>query len=84
MLEVNNNSQIVTRDDFILLVQQLLEEIDKNPKTWSNNTLHSFVSAIAAWVDDMDGYYLNTGQPVPDQVSWKVFADILCAARFYS
>jgi len=31
----------------------------------------------------MDGYYLNMGQPVPKNIDWKLFANILMAAKMY-
>ena len=39
--------------------------------------------SLAAWAEDMDGYYLNAGGPVPEQPTWKTLADMLLAARIY-
>ncbi|MGY5360334.1 DUF7660 family protein [Cronobacter dublinensis] len=39
---------------------------------------------MASWIEDMDGYYLNKGLPVPDHnVNWAFIADILRAAKVY-
>jgi len=38
---------------------------------------------MEAWVNDMEGYYLNSNQPVPKQPSWKTIADILYASKMY-
>lgn len=29
------------------------------------------------------GYYVNMGRPVPEQVNWRVFAEILIGGRVY-
>ncbi|MGH7970069.1 MAG: DUF7660 family protein, partial [Limisphaerales bacterium] len=42
-----------------------------------------FLEALGAWVQDMDGYYRNQGKPVPEQLDWKTFSDILMAAKMY-
>ena len=35
------------------------------PEEWENRDLPSYLEAIAAWVDDMDGYYRNLGEDSP-------------------
>jgi hypothetical protein len=39
--------------------------------------------AMAGWIHDMDGHYQNTGQNLSELPPWRVFADILMAARIY-
>jgi hypothetical protein len=41
------------------------------------------LEALAAWVEDMDGYYLNQGKAVPEKPDWKHVADMLMAAKLY-
>ena len=41
------------------------------------------LEAIESWTDDMEGYYENTNQPIPQNINWKIFADILMAATMY-
>ena len=41
------------------------------------------LEALAAWVDDMEGYYLNIGKPITEKPDWQMFADILVAAKIY-
>jgi hypothetical protein len=31
----------------------------------------------------MEGYYINKNIPIPENVSWKTFADILMGATMY-
>jgi hypothetical protein len=76
-------NKIKTRDDFIQFLSLLLADLKGQPHYWENNTLESYLEALASWTEDMDGYYINTSQPVPQDVNWKVFADILMAATMY-
>jgi len=45
--------------------------------------LESFLGALASWVEDMDGYYQNQGREVPPTPTWKMFGEMLAAARVY-
>ena len=71
-----------SRDDFIAAVHEMRSDQLHNPAAWENHDLPSFLAAIAAWTEDMDGYYANIGQPVPDN-PWQLMADILRAAKCY-
>jgi hypothetical protein len=74
---------IQSRGDFVCFVRALLQDLDRDPGQWENLDLRSYLDALAAWVEDMDGYYQNKGEPVPEQPSWKVLGNILLAAKFY-
>ncbi|MFJ3226966.1 hypothetical protein ACIPJS_26990 [Streptomyces sp. NPDC086783] len=45
--------------------------------------LSSFLEALAAWVDDADGWYRNTGRELPPGGDWTFFARALQAATAY-
>lgn len=74
---------IRSREDFVSFVRMLLFDLRDNAEEWENNVLESYLEAIAAWVDDMEGYYQNRGEPVPEYPTWKTFAEILLAAKIY-
>ena len=54
-----------SREDLIAVVNALRSDLEHNPEAWENSDLSSFLEALARWVEDMDGYYQNMGQPVP-------------------
>lgn len=82
--ELTMNLQTVRcRDDFVRFIQDLARSIEEKPEDWTNADLVSFLNALAAWVADMDGYYRNLGQPVPDQPNWQTLGQMLLAARVY-
>ncbi len=83
---MNLNEQVNTihsREDFVSFARGLLHNLRENPASWENRDLESYLDAIAAWVEDMDGYYENRGEPVPWQPNWRVLGQILLAAKFY-
>ena len=81
LAELNNS--IGSREDFVAFVKAMSKDLRENPSTWENTNLESFLEALGSWVEDMDGYYINQGKPVPTQPDWKVAADMLMAARTY-
>jgi hypothetical protein len=83
---MNLNKQVNTidsREDFVSFVRSLLYNLKEEPDSWENCDIGSYLEAIAGWVEDMDGYYTNQGEPVPQQLNWKVLGQILLAAKFY-
>jgi hypothetical protein len=74
---------IQSREDFVRFARSLARTVDQDPEAWENNDLQSFLRAMASWVEDMDGYYRNVGEPTPEAPSWKVLGQILAAATVY-
>ncbi len=81
--EMEAVQQIRSREDFAAFVRLLLRNREAKPGEWENRDLPTFLDALAAWVEDMDGYYRNLGQPLPDQPSWKMLGQMLLAAKVY-
>jgi hypothetical protein len=80
---VDQIENIRTREDLIVFLQELHQDHRDNPQAWDNNTLELFLEALAAWAQDMDGFYLNQKLPVPEKPEWKTFAHMLVAATMY-
>ncbi len=74
---------IKTKEDFVKFVAVLVRELKTNPNNWENKTLGDYLEALQSWTEDIEGYYLNNNLPVPENVSWKIFADMLIAATMY-
>ncbi|TAE39885.1 MAG: hypothetical protein EAZ70_04805 [Runella slithyformis] len=76
-------TKISTKGDFIKFLEVFLEDLKSNSNEWENTSLSSYIEAMAAWTDDMEGYYTNNNLEIPDNINWKVFANILVAAAIY-
>jgi len=78
-----NTKEIRSKEDFIKFVGDLILDLKTNPNTWENKNLDAYLDALQRWTGDMEGYYINNNLPVPENVNWRIFADILMAARMY-
>ena len=72
---------IETKADFICFIELLINDLKS--AEWTNNSLESYLQAMADWTEDMEGYYQNNNIPIPQKIDWKVFANILIAAKMY-
>lgn len=75
--------EITTKKDFVIFLRALKKDYLENLSSWKNNDIETFLQAMASWVEDMDGFYINQGLPVPEKLDWKVFADILMGGKLY-
>jgi hypothetical protein len=74
--------RIESRQELIDLIFKLLDENDA--VEWPNETAHSFLQALAAWLNDAEGFYKNIKEARdPNAASWQLFADALQAASVY-
>jgi hypothetical protein len=74
---------IKSKADLVEFVRALGDDLRERPEAWENATLERYLSALASWLEDSDGYYQNQGRPVPESPSWRDVADMLMAAKMY-
>lgn len=67
---------IRSKADFLTFMQQFLPEIE-------DTSVRDYLEALTAWTHDMDGYYQNTGKPVPENINWDFIASLLYAGSIY-
>ena len=73
---------VETREDFQVFLRVLAEDFRVHGEKWENAHLGRYLEALAAWAEDMDGYFRNRGETAPSP-SWRLFAQMLVAARVY-
>jgi hypothetical protein len=84
MMELREQAEkIQTREDLVLFIHHLVRDLRQCPERWENTSLDAYLGAIAAWVQDMEGYYRNRGETPPQHPTWKQIGEILLAARIY-
>ncbi len=84
MIDFNQKiNEINNKEDFVNFVVLLISNLNNNPNEWTNRTLPEYLESIASWTEDMEGYYKNNHIPIPENINWKVFANILIAAKMY-
>jgi hypothetical protein len=75
--------QVRSRADLATFIGALLADLRERPDEWENRDLNDFLEALKAWILDMDGYYQNIGEKMPEQPGWKIIGQMLLAARIY-
>jgi hypothetical protein len=83
MGEFERIEAIRTSGDLAKFVAGMAKEYREDPTGWENADLHSFLEALAGWIDDMGGYYKNLDLPFPATPEWKTLALMLSAAKVY-
>ena len=76
--------KIQTRAELIAFIDDVIRDHDANGQNWENRDIRSYLEAMAAWLEDCDGYYQNVGPSRDvDEPHWQIFADAVAAARVY-
>ncbi|MET8562477.1 hypothetical protein ABZV75_18425 [Streptomyces flaveolus] len=75
--------RVGSREDLAAFVRSLCRRHAEEGSSWENADLPSFLEALAAWIDDADGWYGNAGRELPPNGDWTFFARALQAATMY-
>jgi hypothetical protein len=71
-----------SKEELISLLFELLD--DNDAIEWDNDTVYSYLQAMAAWLRDCDSYYKNQRiQLDTESPSWRLIGDMLQAASVY-
>jgi hypothetical protein len=72
--------EVRSKEELITLIFELLD--DNDAIEWKNDTAYTFLQAMAAWLEDADGFYKNANLKVDaKEPSWQLLADAMQAAR---
>ena len=81
---VEKGEAVASKADFTEFVRLFLHNYRNHPEEWENGSLDQFLQGLVGFVENMEGYYQNVGIAVNlERPNWRVFADILLAARVY-
>ncbi|MCX4870529.1 MULTISPECIES: hypothetical protein [unclassified Streptomyces] len=83
MDSLNDTTWVTTRADLVSCIRQLGQEAQAPSRGWENRSLDRYLEALSAWTNDMDSYFINRGEPVPESPDWGLIAVMLRAACFY-
>ncbi|MCX4966695.1 hypothetical protein OHA98_17980 [Streptomyces sp. NBC_00654] len=83
MNSLNDTTWVTTRADLVSYIRQLSQEAGVPSSGWENQSLDRYLEALSSWTNDMDGYFINRGESVPDRPDWSLIASMLRAACFY-
>lgn len=74
---------IQSRKDFIEFAEALLHDFKNDPGSWENPDLERYLDALGAVVNGLEGLYMNRGEELPEQPTWKILGEILLTAAIY-
>ena len=74
---------VATAEELATFVLALRADLLANEDAWENPTLERFLEALAAYLDDLNGWLANRGEPVPAEPTWKLVVHVLEGARLY-
>ena len=75
-------NRIKTKHDFDYFLKSFVAECADPNSNWDNSTLLEFLSGMAIFSAEIEGYYHNHGHDTDVNIpTWRMFAEILCAAR---
>ncbi len=75
--------EVRTREDFARFARALAQDFREQPSRWENDRVDRYLAAVASFSEDLDGYFLNRGEAVPEGLDWRTAAMILAAASVY-
>ena len=74
-------ASVNSRESLIVFMQRFLRYDDD--RKWENKETSTYLDALVAVVDGIDGLYENRGEILPETPTWKMIAEILTAATVY-
>jgi hypothetical protein len=76
-------NKVRTKEDFLRFLNLFIKDLSNNKQLWENDNLEDYLEGMESWIENMDGYYQNMALPIPKNIDWNVFANILFAAKMY-
>lgn len=77
------SEDVTTREDLADFIRGLREDLAENAEQSENPDLDRYLEALGAVVEDLEGRFMNRGEAVPTEPSWRLVAEILDAATVY-
>lgn len=69
--------KIKNKNDFLNFVNEFVISDD------NQDCLNDYLESIMSWVEDMEGYYKNTGNKMPDSIDWSFIAMLFYVGKIY-
>lgn len=70
---------VLSKADLVRFLAQMSARVD----SFDNQDLGEFLESASGWLADMDGYFKNRGEPLPENPNWSLFASIIAAGAIY-
>ena len=71
--------KISDKESFLLFMVLFMEDM----KTNNEQSLDNYLESMYCWIDDMEGYYMNTKQSIPN-IDWSFIATVIYVGKIYN
>ncbi|MEO6393249.1 MAG: hypothetical protein ABIP75_15470 [Pyrinomonadaceae bacterium] len=75
--------KIRTREDLIEFIRALELDFNVDNSNWRNGSLPNYLERMAASIEDSTNCSRFVGEEVSPTPTWKYFADMLIAPKYY-
>ena len=79
----NKIENVSNKQQFLEFVNLLSTDYQKNIDEWENKSIDLFLQAIEGWMEDMEGFYENSGLDTPKNIVWKLLSIMLYVGKIY-
>jgi hypothetical protein len=72
-----------SREDLVRFLRDLSAEVEAGDVRTTNRSPAAILEAASAWLQDMDGFFINHGKEPPTEPSWELIAHTFAASLLY-
>lgn len=76
-------NSIESKSDFLEFLLELQKDSDLNTQEWENKDIADYLGGIRSWIEDMDGYFLNSKKDIPSNINWGFIATLFYVGKLY-
>jgi len=69
--------KIKNKNDFLAFIKEFVISDDNQAR------LNEYLESMMSWVEDMEGFYQNTGKKIPDSIDWSFIATLFYVGKIY-
>ena len=69
--------KIKNKNDFLAFIKEFVISDDNQAR------LNEYLESMMSWVEDMEGFYKNTGKKIPDSIDWSFIATLFYVGKIY-
>lgn len=69
--------EIKNKEDFLFFLRKYVISDDNQVQ------LNEYLESVMSWVEDMDGFYSNTGIKKPVSIDWSFIATLFYVGKIY-
>ncbi|RPF43404.1 hypothetical protein EDD70_2368 [Hydrogenoanaerobacterium saccharovorans] len=74
---------VKSKEDLLEFINVLIKDLNEKPEEWEDKPVMLYLESMQSWIEDMEGYYTNTKQDMPQDINWNFIATLLYVGKIY-